>query len=234
MVAKLRVLSALCALVAAVIVVWQTNPAGPVRVDATDIPMTNVTTSIKWPVVETVDPDPFDPCRDIPLDVVQRIGLAYTPPMPEDSLRCKYDAGNYQVTVESFVWRTYEETLAAGRRRTRHRRSPRGSVLGDEADRLEQPVVDHLCGRRSTPVTASFSRCCSTHRSTPPTTSTACAPICSGRTNFRRTTSSSGRSCPSGSSVRACRSSPRHRLADGQGRAGDRGRPPAACVAFVR
>ncbi len=30
MVAKLRLLSALCALVAAVIVVWQTNPAGPV------------------------------------------------------------------------------------------------------------------------------------------------------------------------------------------------------------
>jgi hypothetical protein len=111
MVAKLRLVSALCALVAAVIVVWQTNPAGPVRVNATDIPMTNVTTTIKWPVVETVDPSPFDPCRDIPLDVVQRIGLAYTPPYPEDSLRCKYDAGDYQVTVEAFVWRTYEATL---------------------------------------------------------------------------------------------------------------------------
>ena len=70
MVAKLRLLSALCAVVAAVIVVWQTNPAGPARVDAADIPMTNVTTSIKWPVIETVDPDPFDPCRDIPMDVV--------------------------------------------------------------------------------------------------------------------------------------------------------------------
>jgi hypothetical protein len=46
MVAKLRVLSALCALVAAVVVVWQSNPAGPTRIDATDIPMTNVTTSI--------------------------------------------------------------------------------------------------------------------------------------------------------------------------------------------
>ena len=111
MVARLRLLSALCALVAAVIVVSQTDPAGPARIDAADIPMTNVTTTIKWPVVETVDPDPFDPCRDIPFDAVQRIGLAYTPPMPEDSLRCKYDAGNYQVTVESFVWRTYEETL---------------------------------------------------------------------------------------------------------------------------
>ena len=42
---------------------------------------------------------------------MQRIGLAYTPPAPEDSLRCHYDAGNYQMTVEAFVWRTYEQTL---------------------------------------------------------------------------------------------------------------------------
>ncbi len=113
MVAKLRVITALSALIAAVILVWQTNPTGAVRVNAADIPMTNVTTSIKWPVVETVDPDPFDPCRDIPLDVVQRIGLAATPPTPEDSLRCHYDAGGYQMAVEAFVWRTYEETLPA-------------------------------------------------------------------------------------------------------------------------
>lgn len=59
----------------------------------------------------TVDPDPFDACRDIPLDVIQRIGLAFTPPEPEDSLRCHYDAGNYQMAVEAFVWRTYEESL---------------------------------------------------------------------------------------------------------------------------
>jgi hypothetical protein len=111
MVAKLRLVSALCALVAAVIVVWQTNPAGPVRFDAADIPMTNVTTSIKWPVIETVNPRPFDPCQDIPLDVIQRIGLAFTPPTPEEGLRCHYDAGNYQMAVEAFVWRTYEETL---------------------------------------------------------------------------------------------------------------------------
>jgi hypothetical protein len=111
MIAKLRQLSALGALVAAVIVVWQSNPAGPVRVDATDIPMTNVTTSIKWPVVDTVNPRPFDPCQDIPIDVIQRIGLAFTPPTPEEGLRCHYDAGNYQMAVEAFVWRTYEETL---------------------------------------------------------------------------------------------------------------------------
>jgi len=111
MVAKLRVLAALCALVAGVVVVWQSNPSGPQQVRATDIPMTNVTTSIKWPVIETTDPDPFNPCRDIPLDVVASLGLAYTPPTPEEQLRCKYDAGNYQMTVEAFVWRTYEETL---------------------------------------------------------------------------------------------------------------------------
>ena len=105
MAAKLRLLSALCALVAAVIVVWQANPAGaPVQVRAADLPLTNVSTTIKWPVIETTDPSPFDPCRDIPLDVVQRIGLAFTPPTPEDGLRCHYDAGNYQMAIDAFVW----------------------------------------------------------------------------------------------------------------------------------
>lgn len=114
MLAKLRLLSALCTLLAAVIVVWQTDPVSdsavePVQLRSTDAPLT----TIKYPVVETVDPSPFDPCRDIPLDVVQRIGLAFTPPTPEDGLRCKFDAGNYQMAVEAFVWRTYEETLPA-------------------------------------------------------------------------------------------------------------------------
>lgn len=113
MVARLRLLSALCALVAAVIVVWQADPLSRPLVQADDIPMTNVTTSIKWPVIETTDPSPFNPCNDIPLDVVERLGLAYTPPTPEDQLRCKYDAGNYQMAVEAFVWRTYAETLPA-------------------------------------------------------------------------------------------------------------------------
>ena len=116
MAAKLRVLSALCALVAAVIVVWQTNPAGPVATGSVELrstaaPMSDVATTIKWPVVETVNPRPFNPCEDIPLDVVKRIGLAVTPPIPEDGLRCHYDAGNYQIAVEAFVWRTYEATL---------------------------------------------------------------------------------------------------------------------------
>src|SRR5512139_1339367 len=113
MAAKLRLVSVLGALITAVIVVWQTDPAGAPRVDADDIPMTNVTTSIKWPVVETTDPSPFNPCKDIPLDVVQSIGLAYTPPTPEDQLRCKYDAGNYPMAVEAIVWRSYEATLPA-------------------------------------------------------------------------------------------------------------------------
>ncbi len=115
MAARLRLLSALCALVAAVIVVWQTAPSGTgvTRLDADELPMTNVSTTIKWPVIKTTDPSPFDPCRDIPLDVIQRIGLAYTPPAPEDSLRCHYDAGNYQMAVEAFVWRTYEATIPA-------------------------------------------------------------------------------------------------------------------------
>ena len=100
MVAKLRVLSALCALVAAVIVVWQTNPADPaapgsVELRSTAAPLSDVSTTIKWPVVDTVDPRPFDPCEDIPIDVIQRIGLAFTPPTHEDGLRCHYDAGNY-------------------------------------------------------------------------------------------------------------------------------------------
>lgn len=111
MAARVRLLAALCALIAAVVVVAQTSPAGPAQWRATDMPLTNVSTSIKWPVIETVDPSPFDPCRDIPLNVVQNAGLAFTPPLPEDGLRCHYDAGNYQLTVEAFVWRTYEESL---------------------------------------------------------------------------------------------------------------------------
>lgn len=116
MVAKLRLLTALCALVAAIVVVSNTTPtpaAAPLRVQATDVPMTNVTTTIKWPVIETTDPSPFNPCKDIPLDAIQNLGLGFTPPVPEEQLRCKFDAGNYQLSVEAIVWRTYAETLPA-------------------------------------------------------------------------------------------------------------------------
>ena len=85
MAAKLRLLSAMCALVAAVIVVWQTNPTGKLGTDGVDLrstsaPMSDVSTSIKWPVIETVDPRPFDACQDIPIDVIQRIGFPRVTP----------------------------------------------------------------------------------------------------------------------------------------------------------
>jgi hypothetical protein len=116
MATRLRLFAAFGALVTAVILVLQSGPMtvrGPDRVElrSTAAPFPVATTTIKWPVVDTVDPDPFDACRDVPLDVLQRIGLAYTPPEVEDGLRCHYDAGNYQMAVESFVWRTYEESL---------------------------------------------------------------------------------------------------------------------------
>jgi hypothetical protein len=117
-VGKMRVLSAMCALLAAVIVVWQANPitaqdTGSVELRSTSAPLSGVSSSIKWPVVETVDPRPFDPCEDIPIDVVNNLGLGFTPPEHEDGLRCHFDAGNYQMAVEAFVWRTYEQTLPA-------------------------------------------------------------------------------------------------------------------------
>jgi hypothetical protein len=118
MAGKVRLAAAFGALLTAVILVVQSGPAntvgsGPVELRSTAAPMPQATTTIKWPVVDLVDPDPFDPCRDIPLEVIQGIGLAFTPPEHEDGLRCHYDAGNYQMAVEAFVWRTYEETLPA-------------------------------------------------------------------------------------------------------------------------
>src|SRR4051812_20944083 len=70
-VGKMRLLSAMCALLAAVIVVWQANPltaqdTGSVELRSTSAPLSGVSSSIKWPVIETVDPRPFDPCEDIP------------------------------------------------------------------------------------------------------------------------------------------------------------------------
>ncbi len=118
MIGKIRLLSAMCALIAAVVVVWQAAPIGGPAVGQVDLrstsePMTDVSTSIKWPVIATTDPRPFDPCEDIPIDVINGLGLGFTPPEHEDGLRCHYDAGNYQMAVEAFVWRTYEATLPA-------------------------------------------------------------------------------------------------------------------------
>ena len=117
MATRLRLFAVVCAVVAAVVVVWQSSPAnlavtGDVQLRSTAAPMDNPTTTIKWPVVQTVDPSPFSPCEDIPVDVIERLGLAFTPPEPEDGLRCHYDAANYQMSIEPIIWRTYQQSLS--------------------------------------------------------------------------------------------------------------------------
>jgi hypothetical protein len=66
---------------------------------------------MKSPIVATTDQRPFDACEDILFDVVQRLGLAFTPPEHEDGLRCHFGAGNYQIAVEPIIWRKYEQSL---------------------------------------------------------------------------------------------------------------------------
>lgn len=114
MVARMRVFAALSALVAAVVLVMGLPVGKPdaqqVALRATGMPLAPQST-IKSPVLELTDPDPFDACRDIPVDVINSLGLGFTPPEPEEGLRCHFDAGNYQMAVEPFVWRTYEDTL---------------------------------------------------------------------------------------------------------------------------
>lgn len=115
MFANLRLIGALGAVAAAVVVGWQSAPpapggGGPLELRSTAAPME---TTMKSPIVATTDPRPFDACEDIPFDAVQRLGLAFTPPEHEDGLRCHFDAGNYQLAVEPIVWRTYDQTLPA-------------------------------------------------------------------------------------------------------------------------
>jgi hypothetical protein len=113
---KVRLIGALGALLTAVpmgIVGWQCAPPAPtggrtVELRSTAQPME---TTMKSPIVATTDPSPFDPCQDIPLDALQGLGLAFTPPEHEDGLRCHLDAGNYQMAVEAIIWRTYEKSL---------------------------------------------------------------------------------------------------------------------------
>jgi hypothetical protein len=117
MATKLRLFAVLCALVTAVVVVWQSAPASltptnGVQLRSTAAPMDDPSTTIKWPVVSTTNPRPFDPCEDIPIDVVQQLGLAFTPPEHEDGLRCHYDAANYQMAIEPIVWRSYEQSVS--------------------------------------------------------------------------------------------------------------------------
>ena len=115
MFAKVRLIGALGALITAVAagaVGAHSIPGvpiagGTVELRSTGAPMEPAETTMKSPIVATTDPRPFDPCEDIPFDVVQRLGLAFTPPDHEDGLRCHYDAGNYQMAVEAIIWRTY-------------------------------------------------------------------------------------------------------------------------------
>ncbi len=128
MFAKVRLIGALGALITAVAAghvvggqgVDGGHPRGhTVQLRSTGAPMepspggpeTTPQTTMKSPIVAITDPRPFDPCEDIPFDVVQRLGLGFTPPDHEDGLRCHYDAGNYQLAVEAIIWRTYAESL---------------------------------------------------------------------------------------------------------------------------
>ena len=84
--------------------------ADPVELRSTSAPLPMATTTIKWPVVET-SPIPIRSTRAATSRSTSPAASAsrFTPPEPQDGLRCHYDAGNYQMAVEAFVWRTYEE-----------------------------------------------------------------------------------------------------------------------------
>jgi hypothetical protein len=118
MATKVRLFAVLCAVVAAVVIAWQSAPAGvtaksDVQLRSTAMPMDIPSSTIKWPIVATVDPPtPFAPCEDIPIDTLRTLGLAFTPPEPEDGLRCHFDAANYQMAIEPINWRTYEQSLS--------------------------------------------------------------------------------------------------------------------------
>lgn len=116
MATRVRLFAVLCALAAAVVIVWHTSPANigisrNVQLRSTAAPLDEPTTTIKSPVIATVDPRPFAPCEDIPNDVLQRLGLAFTPPEAEEGLRCHFDAANYQMAIEPIVWRTYDQSV---------------------------------------------------------------------------------------------------------------------------
>jgi hypothetical protein len=122
MIAKLRLLAGLGALVtASVLVVQNSADLRPMTVTvpdlqlrATHVPMIEAPAPApapSTPVVPITDPSPFDACRDIPMDVTDGLGLGFTPPETEDGGRCHYDAGNYQLAVEPIIWRNYEQSL---------------------------------------------------------------------------------------------------------------------------
>ncbi|RAU98333.1 DUF3558 domain-containing protein [Mycolicibacter senuensis] len=120
MLTKLRLATAFSALAMAVVMVWQQPPTGDgaaaagahgVQLRSTAAPLAPPPTSSK--PVNITNPRPFDACEDIPLDVIAQLGLAFTPPKPVEGVRCEFDAGNYQMAVETFVWRSYDESIPA-------------------------------------------------------------------------------------------------------------------------
>ncbi len=117
MVTRLRLFAALGALVTAVIMAWQSTPPANVGMPTAQLRSTaaptDPPTTMKSPIVAITDPSPFNRCQDIPFDVVARLSLAFSPPEPEEGLRCHYDAGNYQLAVEPIIWRNYDQSLAA-------------------------------------------------------------------------------------------------------------------------
>ncbi|MGV0906709.1 DUF3558 domain-containing protein [Mycobacterium novum] len=120
MLTKLRLATAFSALAMALVMVWQQTPTGDsadaagahgVQLRSTAAPLAPPPTSSK--PVNLTNPRPFDACEDIPLDVIAQLGLAFTPPKPVEGVRCEFDAGNYQMAVETFVWRSYDESIPA-------------------------------------------------------------------------------------------------------------------------
>ena len=127
MATRLRLFAVLGAVFAAAVVVWHSSPVGvsvvrDVQLRSTAALMDTPTTTIKSPVIDLNNQDPavtdegfyrgFDPCTEIPLDVIQNLGLAFTPPEPEDGGRCHYDAANYQMAIEPITWRTYKQSMS--------------------------------------------------------------------------------------------------------------------------
>ena len=195
MFARVRVIGAVAALIATAFggtAGWQSVPPTPTagktfELRSTAAPME---TTMKSPIVATTDPRPFDACEDIPFDVVQRLGLAFTPPEHEDGLRCHFDAGNYQIAVEPIIWRKYEQSLPPDALETtiQGHRAATYSVL--------KPTYHNSYWYFSCMVAfktgyGCCSRRCTTRRSTPTPRGSARPPTCSGPTTSRPTTSSS-------------------------------------------
>ncbi|HEX7322071.1 MAG TPA: DUF3558 domain-containing protein [Mycobacterium sp.] len=117
MVTRMRLTTVLGALVTAVILILQQTPStvsGGDRLElrSTSVPLNGPSTSKDW-APKLTNPHPFVPCEDIPDEAIERLGLAFTPPNPAESMRCEYDAGNYQMAIEPIIWRSYAESLPA-------------------------------------------------------------------------------------------------------------------------